>query len=99
MKIFAIALMMSIAAPALAQDAAATAAPIAAKALHHGQSVKDSAGNRIGEVDKILPAADGNVSAVRVIVGQSIVTVPASTLSVKDGQLTTSLTRAEVLKL
>jgi ABC-type transporter Mla subunit MlaD len=99
MRIFAIALMVSIAAPAMAQDAAATAAPIAATALHHGQKVKDVAGNRIGEVDKIIPAADGNVAAVRVIVGQSLVTIPASTLALKDGALTTTLTRAEAAKL
>ena len=83
------ALVASI-SPALAQSAT-TAQPVAAK---RGSTVYDSTATRLGTV--LAVRKDG---AVVVNFRSDTVTLPATSLSVVGGKLTTSLTRAEVAKL
>ncbi|WP_242124249.1 hypothetical protein [Sphingobium sp. Sx8-8] len=75
-------------------DSPATAAPAAARVAKVGDVLRDSGAARLGAVTRVM--ADGSV---QIIVGTRFVVVPASTLSVTDGKLTTSLSRHEVSKL
>lgn len=59
-----------------------------------GQMLITADGARIGRVYQVK--SDGSV---QIIVDYSMVTIPASTLSVKHGELTTSLTRQQVRNL
>lgn len=99
MKTLAIALMMTLAAPALAQTTAPVTAPIAATAVKKGQHLKDANGVRLGEIDRVAAADDGSVAAVRIIFAQHFVTIPGSTLTLVDGKLVTSMTKSEIGKL
>ncbi|AHE51897.1 hypothetical protein [Sphingomonas sanxanigenens] len=82
MRFFVVALALALsAAPALAEPPAATT----------GAMLRDANHVRLGRVDQVRP--DGSVS---LIVGSKFVVVPASTLSVVDGKLTTSLTKKEI---
>ena len=82
MRLFAAALALAvIAAPAFAE------APVATR----GAMLRDANQLRLGRVDQVRP--DGSVS---LIVGSKFVVVPASTLTLVDGKLTTSLTKKEV---
>lgn len=87
-RMIALGAAVAVAAPTLAQDAAA---PAVAKA---GRMLKDSTGGRVGKIDKVL--ADGSV---RVIVDERFVTVPAATLSIVDGEAVTSMPKRDVAKL
>ncbi len=87
-RMIAIGVALAFAAPTLAQE---TAAPAVAKA---GHMLKDSAGGRVGKIDKVL--ADGSV---RVIFDERFVVVPAATLSIVDGEAVTSMPKRDIAKL
>lgn len=76
--------------PAVAQSVD-SAQPVAAK---RGSTVYDSTSTRLGSV--LAVRKDG---AVVITFRSDTVTLPATSLSVVGGKLTTSLTRAEVAKL
>lgn len=84
----ALAFTPSLVAPTMAQEAAATAE------IRTGRTLRDPANVRVGKIDRVN--ADGSV---RVIFEERFITIPADTLSVKDGEVTTSLTRREVSRL
>lgn len=69
---------------ALAQDAVAT----------EGKMLVAANGARLGAVYRVT-----NDGSAQVIVDGKMVTVPASTLSVVDGKLTTTLSKGDVRKL
>ena len=100
MRKFAILLALAISAPVIAQDAApaVATAPVAATAIHKGQSIKDAKGTRLGSVDKIT-TADGALVSVQIIAGSRFATIPANQLVLTNGNLSTTLTKAEVNKL
>jgi hypothetical protein len=81
---------VSAAAQGTSSSDAATAAPVAAK----GKMLVAANGARLGTVYRV--GADGSA---QLIIDGKMVTVPASTLSITDGKLTTSLTKSEVLAL
>lgn len=102
--IFAGVLLAMVSAPAFAQQsdnaaAAAQNAPRAASSAitaaqaseHNGHVLMTAQGRRIGRIVRIND--DGGAI---VIYNSRTVTIPANTLSVADGQLVTSLTRAQV---
>jgi hypothetical protein len=74
----------SVAVPALAQQAVA----------EKGKMLVASNGARLGAVYRV--GADGSA---QLIIDGKMVTVPANTLSLVDGKLTTSLSKNEVLAL
>ena len=78
-------LMVAFSLSVVAQEA-----PVAAE----GKMLVASNGARVGAVYRVT--SDG---AAQVIVDGKLVTIPASTLSVADGKLITSLTKAEIRKL
>ncbi|MET0179735.1 MAG: hypothetical protein ABW194_04555 [Novosphingobium sp.] len=80
--VLAMASLSFAAAPALAQEA-----PTA------GKSVYSADGKRVGAVYKV--GADGSL---QLILNGKLVSVPASTVSVADGKITTSLTKKELTK-
>lgn len=85
----------AIAAPTMAQaastaDAAAVSAPVASK----GKMLVDVGGSRLAPVTRVT--ADGSA---QIIIDTRVVTVPASTISLVDGKLTTSLRKSEVIAL
>ncbi len=81
--------MMIASAAAYAAPASKTADP----AVHavSGEMLTTADGARVGRVYQVN--SDGSV---QIIVDYSMVTVPASTLTMKQGQLTTSLTRNQI---
>ena len=79
-----------MAVSAAAQDAASPAAPTAVK----GKMLVAANGARLGSIYRVGP--DGSA---QLIIDGKMVTVPASTLSLADGKLATSLTKSEVLAL
>ena len=80
--------------PAAAQAApdapAASAAPVAEK----GKMLVAANGARLGAIYRVGP--DGSA---QIIIDGKLVTVPANTISIADGKLTTSLTKSEVIAL
>lgn len=72
-----------------------TAASVTAKTpeLHVGQVVRDASNVRVGSVDRV--GADG----VRIIFDSRFVTLPSNTITVTDGKVTTTLSKAEVARL
>lgn len=68
-----------------------TAAPVSAV---KGSMLISANGSRLAQVYRV--GADGSA---QIIIDGKLVTVPASSLSVSGGKLTTSLTKAEVLAL
>jgi predicted lipoprotein with Yx(FWY)xxD motif len=81
-------LMLTGAGAAFAKEDAAAA--VAAK----GQMLIAANGARLGTVYRV--DSDG---AVQMIIGGKMVTVPASTLSIVDGRLVTSLSKNQILAL
>ena len=71
-------------------SAPATAAVVAEK----GRMLVAANGTRLGSVYRVAP--DG---AAQIIIDEKMVTIPAATLSIVNGKLTTSLTKSEVLAL
>ena len=89
MKSLVAALLVGFAAvPAFAQDAAPTATAVAGKYLF------DANGRLLSSIYKVTPAG-----SAQIVLEDRQVTVPASTISLVNGKLTTSLTRREILKL
>jgi hypothetical protein len=83
-KLWFVAFMCAfVAVPALAQQVA-----------EKGKMLVASNGARLGAVYRV--GADGSA---QLIIDGKMVTVPASTLAVVDGKLTTTLTKSEVLAL
>lgn len=84
------------AAPQVAQEAAPAAAPAEdiSEQLKPGRTVRDTNSLRLGKIDRVTE--DGSV---RLIFSSRFVTIPGDTLSVKDGDIVTSLTKREVAKL
>lgn len=87
MKIMLFAASLLVAAPVIAQTAEATG-PRA------GSVLLDGSGKRLGRIDRVM--ADGSL---RLIVGEKFVTIPAGTVSVKDGVASTSLSKREASRL
>ncbi len=84
-----------VAGPAFAEQAAAPVAGVAsapALSVSRGQMVVAAGGVRLGPVARL--AADG---APRVIFEGRVITVPLSSLTLVDGRLVSSLTRAEIM--
>jgi hypothetical protein len=75
---------------AAADQSADKSASVASK----GQTLVASNGSRLGQVYRV-----GSDGAVQMIIDGKLITVPAATLSSKDGKLTTSLSKSEVLAL
>ena len=86
-------LCMLAAAPAVAQTSGSAPAASAVAATK-GQMLHDANGGRLAPVDQVT--SDGSV---QIIFYGKVVTVPASTLSVVDGDLKTSLTKNQVLAI
>lgn len=84
-KLYLVAMLSAlVAAPAFAdQPAAAVATP--------GKVLLAAGGARLGPVYRV--GADGSA---QVIIDGRLIAIPASTLSVADGKLTTSLSKKEV---
>ena len=81
--------------PALAEaQSDASAAPAAAAVAEKGKMLTAANGARLGAVYRVNP--DGSA---QIIIDGKLVNVPANTLSVANGKLTTSLTKSEVLAL
>lgn len=74
---------------------AVTAVPVVAQAVaSKGKMLVASDGSRIGAVYRV--SDDG---AAQVIINGKLVSIPAATLSVTDGKLTTSLSKQEVMSI
>ncbi|MBL8652472.1 MAG: hypothetical protein JNL35_18955 [Sphingopyxis sp.] len=86
-----LAAALFVAAPVLAYE---TAAPALERAPKEGEVLRDAGGRQIGKVYKVQ--ASGNILA---IVNRETVRIPATTLSIIDGKLVTTLTKTEALKL
>lgn len=84
---FAVALAV-VATPALAVDVAANPTAVAAPVVHQGDMLRDANNARLSAVDSINK--DGSVG---IILNGHYVTVPASTLSMANGKLVTSLSK------
>jgi hypothetical protein len=78
------------AAPDAPAASAASTAPVAEK----GKMLVAANGARLGAVYRVGP--DGSA---QIIIDGKLVTVPANTISIADGKLTTSLTKSEVIAL
>ena len=76
-------------ATAAAPTAAAAAAPIVAT---KGKMLYAANGGRLGSVYRV-----GDDGSVQLILDGNMRTVPATTLSMVDGKLTTSLTKSDVI--
>ena len=90
MKTIIIALAaLGLTAPAFAQ----------APAVNRNEAIYSADGTKIGKVDRVLTAADGAVSAIRVIYRGKFISIPATTLTAGEKGVTTSLSNAELKKL
>jgi hypothetical protein len=87
-SLLAVSLFAFMSVAAAAQEAASTAPVTATK----GKMLYATNGGRLGSVYRV--ADDG---AVQLILDGSMRTVPASTLAMVDGKLTTSLSKSEVI--
>ena len=87
-----VAALISVATPVAAQSAATgTTAPAVAK---KGQMVSSADRARLGSVIRVN--GDGSVA---IIFDARLLTIPASTLKLDNGKLTTSLSKREVASL
>lgn len=95
MRLFVSLALLAATTPALAIETAAPPAEAAAleRAPKEGEVLRDAGGRQIGKVYKVQ--ASGGVLA---IVNRETVRIPASTLSIVDGKLVTTLTKGEALK-
>jgi hypothetical protein len=76
------------------QQPEAAPAPASVVAVAKGSMVVSANGSRLATVYRVSP--DGSA---QIILDGKMVTIPASTLSVAGGRVTTSLTKSEVLAL
>ena len=90
-KSWLVVVMCAFVLPAAAQG---TPDAPAAAAAEKGKMLIAANGARLGAVYRVGP--DG---AAQIIIDGKMVTVPANTLSIANGKLTTSLTKSEVLAL
>ena len=89
--------MCAVVLPAAAQgttDAPAASSAQTAPVAEKGKMLTAANGARLGAVYRVNP--DGSA---QIIIDGKLVTVPANTLSLANGKLTTSLTKSEVLAL
>jgi hypothetical protein len=94
-KSWVLALMCVFAAvPAAAQTEAPSTPATAQVTATKGQMLHSADGGRLASVNKVND--DGSV---QIIIDGKVVTVPANTLSAPNGELTTSLTKNQVLSL
>jgi hypothetical protein len=95
MRLFvSLALLAAATTPALAiETAPAEAAATLDRAPKEGEVLRDSGARIVGQVYKVQPS--GNILA---IVNRQTVRIPASTLSIVDGKLVTTLTKSEALR-
>ncbi|MDB5968705.1 MAG: hypothetical protein JWQ90_1155 [Hydrocarboniphaga sp.] len=89
----AVALFALVSVSAGAQEAVSSAAAVSVTAVK-GKMLYATNGGRLGSVYRV--AGDGSV---QLILDGNMKTVPASTLAMVDGKLTTSLSKAEVISL
>jgi hypothetical protein len=85
--------LMCACAPVAFAAAAPEGAPAAAVAVK-GKMLVGANGARLGPVYRV-----GSDGSAQIIIDGKMVTIPASTLSVVDGKLMTSLSKSEVLAL
>lgn len=95
MRLFvSLALLAAATTPALAiETVPAEAAATLDRAPREGEVLRDSGARIVGQVYKVQPS--GNILA---IVNRQTVRIPASTLSIVDGKLVTTLTKSEALR-
>jgi hypothetical protein len=86
-------LAASGAVPAVAADDAQPAAESAQVEVKKGDHIYDANGKHIGRVYQLSTSGDPQI-----IRGITLVTVPVATVSLSDGKLVTSLTRAQLTK-
>jgi len=91
-KKFLLVLLLNacVALPTVAAEAGTDAAAVATK----GAMLFAADGGRLGPVYRVN--SDGSA---QLIIDAKMVTVPAATISTKDGKLTTSLKKSEVIAL
>lgn len=94
MKSWFIVLMCAFATVTVAGEAPSSPAAATATVAAKGKILIDANGGRLGSVYRVT--ADGSA---QIIIDGKLVAVPASTLSIANGKLTTSLTKSEVLAL
>lgn len=96
MRLFVSLALLAAATPALAVETAPPA-EVATTALERApresEVLRDTGGRIVGKVYKVQPS--GSVLA---IVNRETVRIPASTLSIVDGKLVTTLSKSEALK-
>ncbi|PKP98879.1 MAG: hypothetical protein CVT74_09535 [Alphaproteobacteria bacterium HGW-Alphaproteobacteria-13] len=85
--------LLALSLPGAAAHAQDGADATEARAPRAGEVVRDSRARVLGRVHKVQP--DGTTL---VIVGGRVVPLPASTLSVQNGKLVTTLTKGEALQ-
>ena len=91
-SLFAVAMLVVVSATAGAQEApSASATPVSAT---KGKMLFAANGGRLGSVYRV--SDDGSV---QLILDGKMKTVPVGTLSMQEGKLTTSLSKAEVISL
>lgn len=88
------AALMSFAPLHAAEAPATTAAATPTVAARAGQPLYDGKGKRVVTVHRVMD--DG---AVQIIYDGRVITVPAATLSLVDGKLSTTLTRSELTRM
>jgi hypothetical protein len=91
-KSWLVLVMCAFVLPAVAQGT--SDAPAAAAVAEKGKMLIAANGTRLGAVYRVGP--DGSA---QIIIDGKLVTVPANTISITNGKLTTSLTKSEVLAL
>lgn len=79
--------------------AGATSAQAEPLAIARNAKVMSADDRAIGLVNRVVMTADNNVSAIRLILGSRMVTLPADQLTVENGVVKTSLTKKEVERL
>ncbi|WP_077148415.1 hypothetical protein [Sphingopyxis sp. KK2] len=96
MRLILLLALLAATTPALAIETAPPAEVTAAaleRAPRESEVLRDTGGRIVGKVYKVQPS--GGVLA---IVNRETVRIPASTLSIVDGKLVTTLSKAEALK-
>lgn len=86
--------MVAFASLAVAQEGSAPQAETQSEGVSAGRMLVAANGARLGAVYRVTD--DGSA---QLIVDGKLVTIPAATLSVVDGKLTTSLSKSDIRKL
>jgi hypothetical protein len=85
------AVLVTAAVPAMAEVSQPTAAETSERVASKGMMLRDANNQRLAPISAVKE--DGSVG---IILASRFVVVPASTLSLVDGKLTTKLTKAEL---